>query len=59
MSVLLQEIYAFCAGNLGAHVQHNTLECQGMRKWDEESDFHEAEKGTKKLVSSNCAKVLE
>ncbi len=34
---------------------------KGMRKWDEKSDsnYHAAEKGTKKLVSSDLAKILE
>ena len=29
-----------------------------MRKWDEKPDSHAAEKGVKKLVSSDCAKIL-
>jgi hypothetical protein len=30
-----------------------------MRKWDEELDSRAAKKGAKKLVISNCAKILE
>jgi hypothetical protein len=32
---------------------------KGMRKQDEKLDFHAAEKGAKKCVSSNFAKILE
>jgi hypothetical protein len=32
---------------------------KGTRKRDKESDSHAAEKGTKKLVSSDLAKILE
>jgi hypothetical protein len=32
---------------------------KGMRKWDKKSDSCAAEKGAKKLVSSNFAKILE
>jgi hypothetical protein len=32
---------------------------KGTRKQDEKSDSHAAEKGTKKLVSSDFAKILE
>ncbi len=32
---------------------------KGMRKQDEKSDSSAAKKGTKKLVSSNFAKILE
>jgi hypothetical protein len=31
----------------------------GMRNWDEKSDSRAAEKGAKKIVSSNFAKILE
>jgi hypothetical protein len=30
-----------------------------MRKWDKKSDSRAAKEGTKKLVSSNCRKILE
>ncbi len=30
-----------------------------MRKQDEKSDSHAAKKGAKKLVSSDCVKILE
>ncbi len=32
---------------------------KGTRKWDKKSDSRAAEKGAKKLVSSNFAKILE
>jgi hypothetical protein len=32
---------------------------KGTRKWDKNSDVHAAKKGTKKLVSSNFAMILE
>jgi hypothetical protein len=32
---------------------------KGMRKQDEKSESHAAEKGAKKLVSSNYTKILE
>ncbi len=32
---------------------------KGMRKWDKKLDSCAAEKGVKKLVSSNCTKILE
>ncbi len=35
------------------------MECQGYEKRDEKSDSRAAEKGTKKLVSSDFAKILE
>jgi hypothetical protein len=35
------------------------LECQWYEKQDEESDSRAAEKGAKKLVSSDFAKILE
>jgi hypothetical protein len=59
MSVLLQETYAFCAINMGAHVRCTSLECQGYKKWDKKSDSHAAKNGTKKLVSSNLVKKLD
>jgi hypothetical protein len=30
-----------------------------IKKWDKKSDFCAAKKGAKKLVSSNCPKILE
>jgi hypothetical protein len=48
-----------CARNMGAHVQRGTQRTKGIKKCDEKSDSHAAKKGTKKLVSSNCAKILE
>ncbi len=32
---------------------------KGMRKQDKKLDSHAAEKGAKKLVSSDCVKILE
>jgi hypothetical protein len=48
-----------CARNMGAHVQCGTRRTKGMRKQDEESDSRAAEKGAKKLLSSNYAKILD
>ncbi len=44
---------------MGAHVLRTSLECQGYKKWGKKSDSRAAEKGAKKLVSSNFAKILE
>ncbi len=44
---------------MGAHVHRTSSECQWYEKWDEKSDSHAAKKGTKKLVSSNFAKIQE
>jgi hypothetical protein len=44
---------------MGAHVQCTSLECQWYEKWDEKLDSRAAEKGAKKLVSSDFAKILE
>ncbi len=38
-SVLLQEIHAFCAKNMGAHVRHTTSECQRYQKMGQEIGF--------------------
>jgi hypothetical protein len=40
-------------------VRCTSSECQWYKKWDKKSDSHAAEKGAKKLVSSNFAKILE
>ncbi len=45
-----------CARNMGAHVQGDTRRTKGMWKQDEKLDSW---KGAKKLVSSNCTKILE
>jgi hypothetical protein len=42
----------------GAHIKV-PWSPKGMRKWDKKLDSHAVEKGTKKLVSSNCVKILE
>ncbi len=44
---------------MGAHVKCTSLEYQWYKKWDKELDSHAAKKGTKKLVSSKFAKILE
>ncbi len=51
MSVLLQETPAFCARNMGAHVQHTSPECQGYEKRGEKLDSRAAKKDAKKLVT--------
>jgi hypothetical protein len=44
---------------MGVHVQRTTSDSKGLRKQDEKLDSHAAEKGMKKLVSSNFVKILE
>jgi hypothetical protein len=44
---------------MGAHVQRTSLECQWYEKWDEKLDSRAAEKGAKKLVRNDFAKILE
>ena len=44
---------------MGAHVRCTSSECQGYEKRDEKSDSRAAEKGAKKLVSSDFSKILE
>ncbi len=44
---------------MGVHVRCTSLECQWYEKRDEKPDSHAAEKGAKKLVSSNFVKILE
>ncbi len=56
---MLQENHTFCGRNMGVHVRCTSSECQRYEKWDEKSDSHAAEKGAKKLVSSDFAKILE
>jgi hypothetical protein len=58
-SILLWETHAFCARNMGAHVQGTSLEWQWYKKQDEKLNSCAAKKGAKKLVSSNFAKILE
>jgi hypothetical protein len=48
-----------CARNMGAHVQRGTSEYQRYEKMGQELDSSAAKKGVKKLVTSNCAKILE
>ena len=44
---------------MGAHVRCTSSECQWYKKWDKKLDSRAAEKGAKKLVSSDFAKILE
>jgi hypothetical protein len=44
---------------MGARVQRGARSTKGTKKRDEKSDSRAAEKGPKKLVSSNCSKILE
>jgi hypothetical protein len=44
---------------MGANVRRTSSECQGYKKWDKKSDSRAAEKGAKKLVSSDFVKILE
>jgi hypothetical protein len=48
-----------CARNMGAHVRHGTWRTKGIKKRDEKSDSHAADKGAKKQVSRDFAKILE
>ncbi len=40
VSVLLRETHAFCARNMGLHIQHTTLECQRYKKKGQKVRFH-------------------
>jgi hypothetical protein len=51
--------HVMCARNMGAHVQRGTWRTKGIKTWDERSNSCAAEKGAKKLVSSDSAKILE
>ncbi len=44
---------------MGVHLQRTSSECQWYEKQDKKSDFRAAEKGAKKVVSSDFAKILE
>jgi hypothetical protein len=57
--ILLREKCIMCARNMGAHVRRGTQRTKGMRKRDEKLDSRAAEKGAKKLLSSNYAKILD
>jgi hypothetical protein len=48
-----------CARNMGVHVQHGTQRTKGIKKQDKKLDSCAAVKGAKKLVSSDCTKILE
>jgi hypothetical protein len=41
------------------HVQRNTLDAKGMRKWDKNLDSCAAKKGAKNIVSSDFAKIVK
>ncbi len=47
------------ARNMGVYVWCGTRRTKGIKKRDEKLDSCAAEKGAKKLVSSDCAKILE
>ncbi len=51
---------AWCVPETWGHT-YNVLpgSAQGLRKQDKKLDSHAAKKGTKKLVSSDCAKILD
>jgi hypothetical protein len=51
--------HVMCAKNMGVQVQCVIWSTKGIKKRDEKLDFRPAKKGAKKLVSSNCAKILE
>jgi hypothetical protein len=44
---------------MGAHVRRTSSECQWYEKRDKKLDSRAAEKGMKKLVSRDFAKILE
>jgi hypothetical protein len=48
-----------CARNMGVHEQCGTWRTKGIKKGDEKLGSRAAEKGAKKLVSSDCTKILE
>ncbi len=47
------------ARNMGVHIRRCTRRTKGIKKWDEKSDSCAAKKGAKKLVSRDCAKILD
>ncbi len=49
----------FCARNMEHMYSVLAWSAKGTKKWDKKSDSHATEKGAKKLVSSNFAKILE
>jgi hypothetical protein len=57
-SVFLQENAWFVLETWGRTYGVVTQSTKGMRKRDEKLDSRAAKKGTKKLVRSNCAKIL-
>jgi hypothetical protein len=59
-SILLQETHTFWARNMVVHVRRtSSLECQRYEKQDKKLNPRAAEKGAKKLVSKDFAKILE
>jgi hypothetical protein len=48
-----------CARNMGVYVRHGTRRTKSIETQDEKLDSRAAKKGTKTLVCSNCAKILE
>jgi hypothetical protein len=47
-----------CAKTMGVHVQRSIWSTKGIKR-DKKSESRTTEKGAKKLVSSNVAKILE
>jgi hypothetical protein len=56
---LASKKHVMCDRNIGAHVRHGIRRTKGMKNWDEKLDSRAAEKGAKKLVNSNHAKILD
>jgi hypothetical protein len=48
-----------CARNMGAHVRRGIRSTKGKKKQEKKLESRATEKGAKKLVSSNVAKILE
>ncbi len=51
--------HVMCAINMGGHVRRGIRSTKGIKTQDEKLDPHAAEKGAKKLVSSDSTKLLE
>jgi hypothetical protein len=54
-----KKTYDVCKECGGGKCNVDLWSTKGMRKRDKKSNSRAAEKGAKKLVSSNCAKILE
>ncbi len=51
--------HVMCTRNMEVHVRRGTWRTKSIKKRDEKLDSHAAKKGAQKLVSIDCAKVLE